>query len=465
MNIDTELSETIEYGRDLLARVADFQRELNFRINLHRPRPIWIRDIACFKKFERRVQAELKFLEDLSLGDSDDLETEIRYHKLQSSNIWSLSTTWNVFGSADPSWGLSKGTISLGDSTGVDIVSEYGFRYVKVYKQSFSQLLLEMVRVKHETDSEELLCDEIIDALRCSSVIKRIKKSQKILSSLRNSPLDANQMNFPFLIRPDRLDANKELIFVFVLDDLNDLCSKDLEILNYITKVIAERFECKMKIVQSLDSATITTDKLADAMVKEDQEYFLEQLPSILNLDVTGILGLISDISLKEPSDTLSALEASTKLKSESALKFLTSQIKSEQNHRLLCDIFYQVFRLRPDIKLICSDRVQQRVLDMVDIMGSCAEKKNARKLFASGVGQIPRVEVIELDQEEVDRATSSVTLYDDPQISWILANVFSIASKIDGICTVTANKGIARRISKFGHTILVIQPRSLLGL
>ncbi|KAK9313804.1 hypothetical protein V1524DRAFT_435094 [Lipomyces starkeyi] len=440
--------------------------------------PIWTIGPLFIRKFQNQVRKELEELEELiSLWPSCIvLEDKKLSHRLRSTNLPHLEAIWKIFTSAQ-----YVGVISLGSSVKPgehgDLIVDYGEHIIKVSRVTVQQIERELGALKAEMVDDK-------DNFRARDWIPYLdiyKVAQRIASDVANPLVEDPVLRYQGLkfLRSSR-NVKRQVTIAFC-------CRSDSEEDRELLEIVKAEFELLLKVnVQVFDLTrvhNISTTDLVNKVLANDTRYFLGQIPSVLNFDVTGLLCIVSDVTNLNPDQSQIRLESQqsvasgTYKKSENALLFLKKQIEAER-YQSVRDIIVSLVRGphgRDRKILTCSSNVKDKLFDIVSKMGSSDEKRRTQLLFGSD-------ETLRIYREQMLVGIPKIKVFDTTSIrdgvaideEWIACNL-PVFEKEFGRTTgmefmmVTGNYKMAKQLrrrpaEKFSRGVLVLDSRSLLG-
>lgn len=405
-----------------------------------------------------------------------------------------MEAVWNVFENGGYAGIVSLGSgIKSGSNFGHcgDLTAAYGGQAIKILRVTATQLKYEISVLKAEVaeEDEQISFDELVSLTSVYSAAQKVVSQVNSSESTKDILLDSSGL-LPRIIRPQQPRAKKSILLLYNISR-HEISGDDEDVVGRLVSAVSFRLDIEIRLFGAshiTGKESKSPQEIVEGIIIEDCAYFLQQVPPVLNFDVTGGFCLISDITNLSPAQALKKLDwqrdnppPSTSIptalyrKSDSAFQFLRRQIESEKQFRVINHT------LRPIISdgervLICSIKVKQKLINMADRMGSAEEKRRARMIFLpveeraglkSNTGEfldgIPTLQVLGVDS------------FDEMQISlddeWIEREVLATALEYtektrNPSITVTGNLKVAKKlVAKSDRSSwLVINSRSLTG-
>ncbi|KAK9479932.1 hypothetical protein V1514DRAFT_318544 [Lipomyces japonicus] len=444
--------------------------------------PIYTRGSNFLKKFEAQADKEVSALSEISEAQHG----EAKIHRLRSSNLPNLEAVWKAFlCSTSPADIIALGTGATRPG-GSDLVAEHGHVKLKLSRMNAQSIKREVsILVGEMMDDDEY--DDVIEAIRNvvqhMSVYKLVERVVASGDAIKDvNEIVSAQRSGPKIIKSPRRPFQIKTVLLFCNICLDELSEEYLAVVDTVSNEIESRLKIRVQFDHS-NNVVLGVKDMVNKIMREDEEYFLQNLPNTFNLDVTALLSITSDVTNLDPKTALARLEMQESQpdykhkKSANAFSFLRRQIELEEERPLLKHCIFRL--LRDGDILMCTRRAKLKFLEMVEQMGTELEIIRARGLFTGIDWQSTcfyRSVPLQLTQP-ILVVDSDANVDEDPGSDWVMSHVVEAAenymlkdrAKHVPVATVTGNVKMARQIaSRFPVTskscLLVIGPRSLLG-
>ncbi|KAK9446471.1 uncharacterized protein V1518DRAFT_423824 [Limtongia smithiae] len=487
--------ETLRRFEDLCSVASEVCRRFS-DLGYCGQRPIWTRGSRFLSSFLKQANKEFSALQQISrIDDSDE-----RWSRLRSTNLPYLEVVWDVFASDIYAGVVSLGTSAKSSAAGAcagDITAEYGSHTVKITRLSVSVLRQELAILAAEMgnddyDGEPMEIADLVHMLRVYKVLENL-----VFEVQKTAPRDCLAEDGGLLPRVlgSRATTERRVTLLFHNIELETLSSQDREFATCIAGVLRKSLQIEVEFYTKPTQARRDAHKIVSELRRQDEEFFREQVPYVLNFDVTGVLCLVSDITNLSHGKTLEKLSCQRQhpppstsesgkpyMKSDNAYAFLEKQIAAEKCHRVIYDVILPLTeRQTCNTKLICSRRVGERLLDMVRRMGSAEENRRAKLIFTALQDRSPehlRGEVVDrlpcvsmIDTEVKDGVTEALSVDFIAQNMLEVSTQYSHATGTAMVATVTGNYKMAlqlnareKRSGSSPSCMLVVNSRSLIG-
>lgn len=394
-------------SRELL---ASLQTRANTLLDTLRAYQTYLRDHdkqrdVEIRAFRRGVESEVKSLDTItkrhtnqaeqrSPDEDDDEEAEgKRLHVLRSSNLPFYEAVWRtarrckgivslgkrMYWQPDVKPGQSRSVTSPGNRRGkkgviVDIISDNGLTWTKVSTVTAKRLLFEMAkegweRYGGDSDDESSNFDDENDTFdETASKLEIVRQAEDLKAAARASRVQFQHPRICFV-----LPNIQEQLY----DDVDAILA-DLRATGAIVQVakhgtLGVNGHAVDAITSKLGEIALSKDDFAPLM-----PFSTREMTSTINIDCTLLLALISDISHYPRNQ----LPPSPNMHTGTYHTAIIRQIESEEKQHLLP---YEIYPCLSNRELRCTDQAAERMMEIVETMGTTKERARADILLGQG--------------------------------------------------------------------------------
>ncbi|PBP27915.1 hypothetical protein BUE80_DR001126 [Diplocarpon rosae] len=363
-NVLASRNESTTLAEDMYGRCRILLEELEqFQLHLRKSKKETRVEV---KNFKSGVKSEMRILEKLSKSDPSDPKT---IHGLRSSNFSFYSSVWSIAKTCTSITGLEKKFYKI--HAQADIISEDGLHWTKFSSVTEKRIIWDLAKAGWVGSSGESEDEATEDDDKPQGLLKQV---ESLLNVSRATVVHGRHPRISLVLPKIKgVPDSKEV--ANILQKIRDL---------------------GVSITTSED-VPVEPPLLADAIRKMTAERF-DTFSKTLNIDCTTLLAFASDLSNARVEPALWHKRA------------ISRQIEMEAEHLLLPNSLWPACGAR---KLVCTKEAAVRMQEIIDIIGSEAERKRASLLLGTGENAL-------LDRHQLVQRFQVLTNYPVP-VEWSL--------------------------------------------